>query len=110
MSGHVQEAGSDGIEQIEGSTDEENSNVAVYGGSSSIHASDELLRDPYVQTLLKRVADLEARGGTSNPLSTAPVLQSGGGLQQQPPKSADAKRDFHETVSSVIAQRAQPVA
>ena len=57
--------------QMGGGSDENYSNIPVYGGISSIHASDVVLRDFYVQILLKRVADLEARRNASNPSSTA---------------------------------------
>lgn len=59
--------GSEGREHGEGGSNAKRCDVAVHDGrsrilSSSVAITDALLRDAYVQTLLKRVADLEARG------------------------------------------------
>ena len=75
--GNIEGEGRDGLLQLGGGSEEKYSNFVVYGGISSIHASDAVLQDPYVQILLKRVADLEARTNASNPSSTARVFQTG---------------------------------
>lgn len=78
--------------------------VAFYDGRSGIHASSTtityaLLRDAYVQTLLKRVADLEAKGGASNQLCTPPVLHVGATPPQMPKVFKNPERNVEETVS-----------
>lgn len=96
--GNIEGEGRDGLVQMGGGSEENYSNVVVHGGISSIHASDAVLRDPYVQILLKRVADLEARGNASNSSPTAGVLQPGGSLPEQPTKSTDAQGVAHGTL------------
>ena len=95
--GTIEGEGRDGVVQMGGVSGENYFNVAVHGGISSVHASDAILRDPYVQNLLKRVADLEARGNASHPSSTAISLQPGGSLPEQPTDSTEAQGVGHET-------------
>ena len=95
---NIEGEGRDSLVQMGGGSEENYSNIAVHGGISSIHASDAVLRDPYVQILLKRVADLEARGNASNPSSTAGVLQPGSSLLEQSTESTDAQGVAHGTL------------
>jgi len=72
----------EGREHGGGGSNATSCDVAFHDGRSSIDASstaitDALLRDAYVQTLLKRVVNLEVRGGASNQLSTPPILHAG---------------------------------
>ena len=80
--GSPRDDGGEGREHGGGGSIATHCDVAVLVGNSSNHASsiaitDALLRDDYVQTLLKRVADLEARAGASIKLSTPPILHVG---------------------------------
>jgi hypothetical protein len=60
-----------------------------------------LEQEAYVQALLKRLADLEARAGASTLLSTPAELDAGDDRQQMPPHSEGPERICEETVSFV---------
>jgi hypothetical protein len=102
--GSPRDDGGEGKEDGRGGSNATRCDVAFYDGRSGIHASntaitDALLRDAYVQTLLKRVADLEAKGGASNHLSTPPILHAGDTPPQLPTVSEDPERHPQEIVS-----------
>lgn len=65
------------------------------------HPLAALEQEAYVQGLLKRLADLEARAAASTVLSTQTELDAGENGQQMPPHSEGPERICEETVSFV---------
>ena len=98
--------GSGGMEHRRGASTNVESDIASPGMSAGGHGtrtplSAALEHEAYVQGLLKRLADLEARYPASNLISTPTEMHVGDNRQQIPSLSEDQERIPEESVSSV---------
>lgn len=97
---------SGGVEHRMGARTDVECEVASAGKTADIEGTRTTLiaaleQEAYVQGLLKRLADLEARAAASTVLSTQTELDAGDNGQQMPPHSEGPERICEETVSFV---------
>jgi len=87
----------------EASTDQEcdiaSPGKSAGGNESRTPLSDALEREAYVESLQKRLEELEARAATSILLSTPTELRADDSRDQMPPHSEGPKQIYEETVS-----------
>lgn len=103
----VGEDGSDGLEHGSGASTDPEGDTRSPGRRIGAHdsrtpKSNALQEEPYVQALLKRLADLEAQAATSNLSSTPTELHAGETRLQMPPHSQDPDGDDEGAVSFLI--------
>ena len=98
--------GSGGMEHRMGERTDVECEIASPGRTGGSHGNRTPLiaaleQEAYVQGLLKRLADLEARAATSTWLSTPTCLDAGDGGHQMPPHTEGPSRICEETVSFI---------